>query len=43
MAQEEFRDLMAKDGTELARVKTELMGSSLYSEDLAPFSMKSPW
>ncbi len=36
MVQEEFRDLAIGDGAELARIKDEIMASSLYNEDLAP-------
>ena len=36
MVQEEFRDLAVRNGAELARIKDEVMASSLYNEDLAP-------
>ncbi len=36
MEREEFRDLGVRDNAELARIKAEVMASSLYNEDLAP-------
>ena len=36
MAQEEFRDMAVSDEARLARMKAEVMTSSLYNEDLAP-------
>ena len=36
MAQEEFRDLAARDERHLRSIRSEVSGSSLYNEDLAP-------
>ncbi|MDQ4128766.1 MAG: NCS1 family nucleobase:cation symporter-1 [Actinomycetota bacterium] len=36
MAQGEFRDMAVSDEARLARIKAEVMSSSLYNEDLAP-------
>ena len=36
MERDEFRDLAVSDEAELARIKTEVMASSYYNEDLAP-------
>jgi NCS1 family nucleobase:cation symporter-1 len=36
LAQEEFRDMAVSDEARLARMKAEVMTSSLYNEDLAP-------
>ena len=36
MAQEGFRDMAVSDEARLARIKAEVMSSSLYNEDLAP-------
>lgn len=33
---DEFRDLTVRDASELARIKTGVMSSKLYNEDLAP-------
>ena len=33
---DEFRDLAVSDEAELARIKTEVMASNYYNEDLAP-------
>src|SRR3712207_5327703 len=36
MEREDYRDLGVRDPAELARIKAEVMASSLYNEDLAP-------
>ena len=36
MEREEFRDLGVRDRSELERIKSDVRGSSLYNEDLAP-------
>ncbi|MDQ3304165.1 MAG: NCS1 family nucleobase:cation symporter-1, partial [Actinomycetota bacterium] len=36
MEREEFNDLAVRDEAQLARIKAEVMSSSLYNEDLAP-------
>jgi NCS1 family nucleobase:cation symporter-1 len=37
---EEYRDLAVGDEAELARIKTEVMSSNLYNEDLAPTGLR---